>query len=80
MSEEEHEFLRNRLQTKYDNLVHQYQSKAHQKFFASEWSKKRKEDMENQIETLKKYLEKLSKPYVFIDKNGMLMNRNKTFT
>jgi len=67
LSEDELEVLRERLQTKLDNLVHIYQSRSHKRFFNSEWDTKRREELEKQIETLKAYLLKLYKPYVFVD-------------
>jgi len=67
LSEEELDILRERLQTKLDNLSHIYQSRAHKRFFNSEWETKRREELEKQIETLKTYLQKLYKPYVFVD-------------
>jgi len=67
LSEDELEVLRERLQTKLDNLSHIYQGRAHKRFFNSEWETKRREDLEKQIETLKAYLQKLYKPYVFVD-------------
>ena len=41
MTEDELETLRERLQTKLDNLSHVYQAKAHKRFFNSEWETKR---------------------------------------
>jgi len=55
MDEEEISRLRERLQEKYDNLCHIYQSKSHKRFFNTEWEKKRKDDQEKQIAMLKAY-------------------------
>ena len=40
----------------------------------------RKIEMERQIEALKDYLEKLSKPYVFVDGRSGLLPKRKTYT
>jgi len=80
LSEQELERLRDRLTEKLQNLSHLYQSKSHKRFYSTEWEKKRKEDLERQIALIKTYLEKLSKPYVFVDVQNKFFDKKRTYT